>query len=207
MLAANFLSVSKPSCLREPLASSAIIKSCCAMQISSPSQACVLHVFVSKRSMDVSVGHFPLPRIGTSTFLFRVVTPPSQAMEHGAQSDHSLKAQSRSQDSVLQFRSSVSVSHTLPPYFGFTNMDRVLPSMPPSHSLVHLDQPPQLDITHSTAHFFCPHFLLRSIGGHSMPYWFGDTTISRFITSKPPHRYGSSRGHVSSHKISIPESE
>mmetsp|Transcript_1340 Transcript_1340/g.4553 ORF Transcript_1340/g.4553 Transcript_1340/m.4553 type:complete len:281 (-) Transcript_1340:1600-2442(-) len=198
---AKFRRTSKPSAFREPLASSAMIKSCCAMQISSPVHSCVLHCCSWKRLRDVFFGHLPWPRMGTSTLRVCVVTPPLQAMEHGAQSDQSSSLQSRSQDPVLQDRSSCTASQPVPPFFGLTRMERVFTWTPLSHSLVHFVQPDHDDIEHETGHFFWPQRFGRSRGGHLIPNRLGTVTMSRFMVSLPPQRNGSARGQVSSQRI------
>merc|ERR1719197_2379753 len=99
--AANSLRVSKPVCRREPLPSIAMMRSCLAMQISSPLQGCVLQARSRRRNFDVSLGHLPFPRVGTITRRTLSWVPPSHAVEQGVHLDHLFSLQSLSQVSVL----------------------------------------------------------------------------------------------------------
>mmetsp|Transcript_95856 Transcript_95856/g.222221 ORF Transcript_95856/g.222221 Transcript_95856/m.222221 type:complete len:310 (-) Transcript_95856:43-972(-) len=143
--AANCRKIPKPVSPKEPLASSAMTRSCCAMQISSPRQSWVLHAWVWRRRSLLSFGHLPWPRMGTKTSRTLVCTPwPSStahAMEQGDQLLQACRVQSWSQDAVLQGRSSWTEPHASPPYRSLVRTDRVRASMPPPHSFEHLDQP------------------------------------------------------------------
>jgi len=57
----------KPSSWREPLASMDMMRSCLAMQISSPVQSNVLHFRMRYRYLDVLFGHLPFPCAVTVT--------------------------------------------------------------------------------------------------------------------------------------------
>merc|ERR1719240_2543203 len=57
----------KPSSWREPLASMDMMRSCFAMQISSPVQSNVLHFLMRYRYLEVSFGHLPFPWATTVT--------------------------------------------------------------------------------------------------------------------------------------------
>merc|ERR1719421_1212752 len=110
----------KPSAVREPLASIAMMRSCVAMQISSPLQSCSLHFWSRYRCLELSFGHLPWPRAGTVTRRHFSWKPPLHATEQGDHLLHFLSLQLRSHDPVLQLRLSWEVPHDVPAFLGKT---------------------------------------------------------------------------------------
>merc|ERR1719359_2272789 len=161
------LMISKPASRTEPLPSMARMRSCLAMQISSPAHGCGVHDSIRRRQVEPSLGHSPFPRMGTTTWRHFSWKPPSHATEHGDQSVQGASSQSRSQDCVLHGTVSMTVLQDMPPFIGFTRMVRVRDLVPPPHSsLVHAENRDHSDSTQSTGHLICEHFRLRSSAGH-----------------------------------------
>merc|ERR1719420_482449 len=135
------------------------MRSCRAMQISSPTQSCVLHFSIWRRLGPFGLGHLPLPRMGTRTRRHFSWKPPPHATEHGDQSVQGASSQSRSQDIVLHGTVSMTVLQDMPPFFGFTRMLRVRDLVPPPHSSrVHAEYRDHSDSTQSTGHLIWLHF-------------------------------------------------
>merc|ERR1719162_1484990 len=87
-----------PLSCREPLPSTAMIRSCLAMQISSPLQSCSLHCPFLYRKRLVSFGHLPSPRVGMRTWRYFSWNPPPQATEQGDHFVHLIRRQFLSHD-------------------------------------------------------------------------------------------------------------
>merc|ERR1719261_2005492 len=162
------LMISKPASRIEPLPSMARMRSCLAMQISSPVHSCGLHTSIWCRQGLRSWGHSPFPRIGTTTRRHFSWKPPPHATEHGDQSVQGASSQSRSQDIVLHGTVSMTVLQDMPPFFGFTRMLRVRDLVPPPHSSrVQAEYRDHSDSTQSTGHLIWLHFRFFSSSTHS----------------------------------------
>jgi hypothetical protein len=90
--------------------------------------------------------------MGILTRRHRSEKPPPHATEQGDHLDHFLSLQLRSHEPTLHALNSWFVLHDMPPFLGLVMMLRVWPWVPPSHSLLHFDQPDHRDITQSTGH-------------------------------------------------------